>query len=140
MISIDYPSTFEDGPVNLDGYTDTLPPGLGSGWIIDESFHDQWDLRLGSSLDLLDKAVGAPGRLDMFIHDSDHTYETMWFEFETAWPSLREGGILLADNVETNTSFFDFCRKVNRIPYILPADPDHLQPLESGIRVGLIIK
>ncbi len=42
----------------------------------------------------------------------------MMWEFETAWPANRPGGLLLSDDVLDNTSFFDFCgnkglRRVN---------------------------
>lgn len=138
--SIDYPSTFEKGPVNEDGYTDTLPPGLGPGWMVEGSLRDRWSLRLGPSRERLPELIAEGHSIDFFVHDSEHTYETMWFEFETAWDGLSEGGILLVDNVGSNTSFFDFCRRVTRIPYLLPPDPDHMQPGEAGIRVGIIRK
>ncbi|MEQ8667390.1 MAG: class I SAM-dependent methyltransferase [Rhodospirillales bacterium] len=138
--SIDYPSTFEDGPVNEDGYTDTLPPNLTSGWIIDESLRSCWSLKQGPSSDLLPQVLGVHDQIDWFIHDSDHSYANMAQEFEQAWPAIRSGGILLADNIDTNTAFFDFCRRVDKVPYVLPADPDHLKPLDAGIRVGLIVK
>ena len=140
MISIDFPSTYEGGPSNRDGYQDTLPPSMPSGWIVGEEYQKFWELKLGDSRDLLEDAIGAEGSVDMFIHDSDHTYEVMWFEFNVAWRGLRSGGVLLADNIESNTAFFDFCLKVGRIPLILPADPEHLEAGDAGIRVGIIKK
>jgi hypothetical protein len=140
MISIDFPSTFEGGPSNKDGYKDTLPPNMPPGWIVGDEYRKFWELRLGDSQDLLEDAVGVDGSVDMFIHDSDHTYEVMWFEFNAAWRGLRKGGILLADNIESNTAFFDFCLKVDRVPFVLPADPEHLKFGDAGIRVGIIQK
>jgi hypothetical protein len=110
------------------------------GWVVDESLRPLWQLRLGPSADLLPGICRDAAPIDIFLHDSEHTYATMQFEFETAWPAVRPGGLLIADNIDCNTSFFDFCRQVNRIPYIAPVDPDHLRPAVTGIRFGLIQK
>jgi hypothetical protein len=34
----------------------------------------------------------------------------MMFEFKAAWAFLKEGGILLADDITTNNSFKDFIK------------------------------
>lgn len=140
LFSVDYPSTFDDGPSNVDGFTDTLPPGMGPGWAVPPALRSQWDLRLGKSGDLLPVILAEAGPVDLFVHDSDHTFETMTMEFEAIWPRLREGGILVADNIDCNTSFFDFARRVGRIPYVAPVDPDHVTPGLSGIRFGVLKK
>ena len=64
----------------------------------------------------------------------------MTFEFETAWPALRRGGVLVADNIDANTAFFDFSRVVQRVPFVMPRDPDQRVPGGPGIRFGLIRK
>lgn len=48
------------------------------------------------------------GSIGAFIHDSHHTYEHMLWEFETAYPRLIDGGLLLADDVVWNNAFLDF--------------------------------
>ena len=140
LISIDLPSTFEGGPANKDGYLDTLPPGKCPGWLIPERLEKNWILKIGASVDVLPLLFNAQREIELFVHDSEHTYETMSFEFHSAWEVLLTGGFLVADNIEANTSFFDFCRKVDRVPYVLPVDPDHLELREPGIRVGVIRK
>ncbi len=140
LISIDAPSTQGDGPANDDGFVELLPPGLGAGWIVPPAHRACWDLHIGRSTDLLPGILGQRESLDLFVHDSEHTPHTMLFEFETAWPALRPGGVLLADNIDTNTAFFDFARQVSRQPHILPVDPDHYTPGGSGIRFGILRK
>lgn len=140
MISLDLPSYFDEGPANMDGYVDILPRGREPGWLVPERLRPHWTLKLGASRDLLQESVDELGSLDLFVHDSEHTHQTMTFEFETVWPSLRDGGVLIADNIDSNTSFFDFCQTVDRVPHVLPADPDHIAPGESGIRVGILRK
>jgi predicted O-methyltransferase YrrM len=41
----------------------------------------------------------------------------MTWEFETAFPALKPGGLILSDDVLANPSFFDFCRKQNLAHY-----------------------
>lgn len=139
LVSIDLPSLFEEGPANRDGYTDTLPPGLLSGWAIPPSLRSRWTLRRGCSRDELPPICEA-GALDYFVHDSEHTDATMRFEFECAWAALASDGILVADNIDQNNTFFEFCRLVRRYPYVAPVDPIHRQGACSGIRFGVIRK
>jgi predicted O-methyltransferase YrrM len=49
--------------------------------------------------------------MDIFIHDSLHTYEHMIWEFEASYPSLRVGGLLFADDALWNHAFSDFARR-----------------------------
>jgi len=120
LTSIDLPSLARTGPSNKDGYNDTLPENRKTGWLVPSRLKDRWDLRLGASIDVLPKVLESCSSIDMFIHDSEHSYETMWFELTAAWGSLREGGVLICDNVEANTAFYDFCRRVDRMPLVLP--------------------
>ena len=46
--------------------------------------------------------------IDIFIHDSLHTPQTMKYEFEKAWPFMRSGALLISDDVEGNSAFVDF--------------------------------
>jgi predicted O-methyltransferase YrrM len=47
-------------------------------------------------------------RIDIFLHDSEHSYQNMLWEFQTAWSYLKSGGLLLAHNIDTNDAFSDF--------------------------------
>jgi hypothetical protein len=44
----------------------------------------------------------------IFFHDSDHSYENMFYEFTAAWKILKPIAIL-SDDVNLNKSFSDFC-------------------------------
>lgn len=120
LISIDFPSYSETGPANNDGYNATLPINHEPGWIVPDRLRGQWDLYLGKSVDILSKLDKEINGMDLFCHDSEHTYSTMWSELNFAWDRLAPQGILVCDNIEANTAFFDFCRRVNRIPLVLP--------------------
>lgn len=137
LISIDLPSYAETGPANVDGYTGTLPPGREPGWLVPDDLRHRWDLRLGASLDVLPGVLDEVGALDVFLHDSDHTHETMSGEFALAWPRLREGGALIADDSTDNTAFAELCARVGREPLLFP-NPNE-QPHDEA-RCGLILK
>jgi predicted O-methyltransferase YrrM len=137
LLSIDYPSYFDSGPSNKDGYLDTLPPKKEPGWIVSDENIKKWDLRLGKSIDVLPKLDKSDLPIDIFLHDSEHTYETMTFEMEFAWKNMSPGGILIVDNIDNNESFYDFCKKKERTPLLLPV-PDNSSTFE--IRFGLLTK
>jgi predicted O-methyltransferase YrrM len=69
---------------------------------------DRWELTLGRSSDKLPALLKTLGPIDIFFHDSEHTYDNMVWEFQTVWPGLKPGGKLLAHNVDKNTAFADF--------------------------------
>jgi hypothetical protein len=85
---------------------------------------------LGSSRDLLAKTLDEDP-IGLFLHDSEHIYETMSFELMAAWPALGSGGFVVCDNIDTNVAFFDFCRHVNRTPFVI--SQDRHGPIRFGI-------
>jgi len=135
--SIDAPSFFETGPISQDGYQETLPPGRKPGWIVPNSLRKLWDLRLGKSRELLPKLSKEVKSWDFFCHDSEHTYENMSFELNIAWDALKNGGIIICDNIEANNSFKDFCKKIKKDPLLLEA-PN--RTFSNLLRFGLIVK
>jgi len=82
--------------------------GKQSGWLVPDLLRRRWDLRLGTSKDLLPPLLEELGSIDCFLHDSDHSYECMRFEFRTAWPRLRPGGLFFSHDVGQNLSFLEF--------------------------------
>jgi len=62
------------------------------------------------------------------MHDSEHSYECMTFEYREAFPHLKTGAPLVSDDINHNKSFYDFAKKENR------------QVLRLAKRTGIIIK
>lgn len=58
-------------------------------------------------------------KVDIFLHDSRHTYRTMMGEYTIVWPHLTEGGLLLSDDVVENDAFIDFAERVRITPVII---------------------
>ena len=101
LFSIDMP--------NLDPLA-RLPEGKNVGWLVPNDLKERWHLTLGLSKDKLKPLLQELGSIDLFLHDSEHSYENMMFEFKTAYSFLRKGGILLADDITVNNAFRDFVR------------------------------
>jgi len=52
-----------------------------------------------------------PSLIDMFLHDSSHSYRHMLWEFRQFWPRLRDGGLLVSHDVQMNAAFAEFVTK-----------------------------
>jgi len=141
LLSIDYPSYFNQVPTNQDGHYDSLPKDKEPGWLIPENLVENWEILLGKSSEILPKVLRKKEKIDIFLHDSEHTYDTMFLEFNLVWPRLRKGGLLIADNIIDNTAFFDFCNKVSTSPLIYSDLYYHIDTsLPLPIRFGIIQK
>lgn len=78
-----------------------FPHGMSSGWAIPDHLRDRWELKLGSSKEVLLPLLEKLKTIDIFLHDSLHTYEHMMFEFQTSWEFLKKDGLLLSDDIQT---------------------------------------
>jgi predicted O-methyltransferase YrrM len=96
-----------------------IPPGKEPGWMVPTELRDRWHLLLGRSQDELPPLLERLGSIDFFMHDSEHSYECMNFEFRAAWDALREGGVLVADDVSVNSAWVEFVGEVEREPEAL---------------------
>ncbi|NDB89160.1 MAG: class I SAM-dependent methyltransferase, partial [Thaumarchaeota archaeon] len=102
------------------------------GSVIPSSLKNRWDFNFGSATDKLNNVLSSLGSVDIFLHDSLHTYKNMMFEFETAWPYIAPGGFLISDDIGDNNAFYDFCTKMNLDSIILKQ--------KSGSYLGLVQK
>lgn len=94
LASVDLP------PLDVDANVDRFV-----GIVVPDSLRRRWDLRLGASRRLLAEMVSNTVGLGMFVHDSAHTYRNMRREFQTALPHLQQGGMIVADDVQSNQAF-----------------------------------
>lgn len=113
LVSIDLPE-FAEAERNTETFWEgkggaVVPPGKSSGWLVPDARRDRWRLVLGRSGELLPAEL-APG-CDIFIHDSEHSYQNQLFEFRAGWAALRPGGVLVATDINWSSAFDDFCRE-----------------------------
>lgn len=81
---------------------------------VSDDLKDRWTLVLGDSKIELPKLLKKIGRVNLFIHDSLHTYEHMLMEFKAALPYSN---IIFSDDIFWNHAFMEACN--GRRYYIL---------------------
>ena len=89
------------------------------GSIIPDPLRLRWNLFFGSSSDSLKNSLKKIENLDIFFHDSLHTYHNMMFEFKTVFPYIKRNGWILSDDIVDNNAFYDFYNSHDIIPQIL---------------------
>lgn len=97
LTSIDLPNPegkqLQDGSFTTTGQREV-------GWMVPEYLRPHWKLILGDSRKELPKVVRNLIHIDIFFHDSLHTYEHVKFEIETVCEKMKTG-LLIIDNLET---------------------------------------
>lgn len=82
------------------------------GALVNEEERAEWDLRV----------LRPNFALDLFIHDSDHSYLWMRREFAVAAERISAGGWMMSDDVDASYAFAEFCAAASRFPvYLLDA-------------------
>lgn len=117
LISIDMPNYEEELMKTQPGYLENpqaiIPEGKETGWVVPHDLRERWVLKLGLVKDLLTPTLDEL-TIDIFLHDSEHSYDNMMFEFVNAWKTMKDGGVLLSHDITWNSSFADFAKKVGR--------------------------
>lgn len=110
LVSIDLPAAGSiEGSTNWMTET-TLPPNCQPGWIVPDYLIERYRLVLGDSKDTLPLLLEQYPGIDIFLHDSLHTFEHQYFEYTQVWPHLCEGGLLLSDDIFWSPAFHKFCK------------------------------
>jgi hypothetical protein len=81
------------------------------GVAVPDALRGRWRLQRGTSASVLPRLLRETRTVDLFVHDSLHTHKNMRREFDTIWPHLRNGALLLADDVERNRAFDELRQK-----------------------------
>lgn len=102
------------------------------GSIIPENLKKNWNLVVGKSSEKLQEIFEELDKIDIFIHDSSHTYKNMMFEFNIAIKNIKKNGMIISDDVLGNDAFYDFTYTNNLKNYVVK--------VEEGVGLGIIIK
>lgn len=104
------------------------------GALVTDALGTRWDKRI---LDgrrpnaALREVLREFGPLDAYLHDADHRYLGQRLEYETVWPCLRTGGVMITDDVDCSQAFIEFVRRVGIRPLVL------LEPQKAA---GVLVK
>lgn len=78
------------------------------GWLIPTQLKQRWHLIRGLSTDFLPKILPELGNIDVFVHDSLHTFRNMRQEFEIVTPYLGRPAAVVSDDIEGNSAFLEW--------------------------------
>jgi hypothetical protein len=95
---------------NGHGRLTTIDIEPEAGYLIGEPWANAVDRRIGSSIDVLEDLRD----VDMFLHDSLHTYDYETKELAAVEPNLRVGAIILSDNAHASSALSDWAERTGR--------------------------
>jgi predicted O-methyltransferase YrrM len=91
-----------------------IPYGKGDkelGFVIPEGMKSRLHYVKGTSREMLAKVLKSLKSVDIFFHDSDHTYDNIMFELNTVWPKLSSSSLILIDNYDWTEAPVDFANE-----------------------------
>ncbi len=97
-------------------HLDSLPAGKMSGYLVPEKLKRNWFLLLGNTKAVLPKLLRKLGKIDIFLHDSEHSYKNMMFEYKQSWPYIKKGGYLISDDINYTEAWRKFTKSKNLHP------------------------
>ena len=113
LFSIDKPE-FEGDLSSVNQGEAFIPQDLEAGWLVPDSLRRLWTLRLGDAAELLPVLQTELKEIDIFFHDSLHTYEHVKFELESARHWVKTQGIILCDDIQYSEAFFETASESDR--------------------------
>ena len=97
-------------------------------FFIPQRLTNRWRLIIGDSTRVLPQLLARLERIDLFHHDSLHSYEHMMWEYDTAFPHLHAGGVLSSHDVRT---IVDMRRPFQQNPFTVFCDKHGLRSVVS---------
>ncbi|MBL01254.1 MAG: hypothetical protein CL774_02025 [Chloroflexi bacterium] len=88
------------------------------GYLIPSQLKERWDLLIGPSKKILPNLLSELSVIDIFIHDSRHSFSNQLYEYETSWPSIKNQGFLISDDI-SNDAFIKFSKNNDRKPILI---------------------
>lgn len=78
------------------------------GFLVPEHLSEYWELVLGDSVEQMADRLPDERDVELFYHDSLHTYDHMMAEFETVLSFMAGGGVLMSEDIDENDAWTDF--------------------------------
>ena len=118
--------------IDLGNSTDEPP----NDFFVPQQLTDRLRLIIGDSTQVLPQLLARLERIDLFLHDSLHSYEHMMWEYDTAFPHLHADGALSSHDVRT---IVDLRRPFQPNPFAVFCDRHRLRSVVSG-NVGIALR
>lgn len=93
-----------------------VPYGRGDreiGFVIPNRLKSNLEHVKGLSTAKLKPVLASLSKVDVFFHDSDHSYENVIFELKSVWPKVKGDPCILIDNYDWSDAPVDFAKEKN---------------------------
>jgi len=100
------------------------------GWVVPENLKSRWKLYLGPTSEHLPGICQRLDNIDLFIHDSDHSYDTMKLECELI-QKYHSDAVIVIDDYYANNYAFDFQKQTGRNLFEIDDINDDLQSCQG---------
>jgi predicted O-methyltransferase YrrM len=117
LVSIDLP----DSKIGEErhpgvGETELYNSQVQPGFLVPPGLRSRWRLIEGSSLDEIPRLEGV---FDLYLHDSEHSFDFLQREIELAHSKLAPGAVLIVDDIDWSNAFYGFCAARQYVPLLL---------------------
>lgn len=102
------------------------------GCVVPDYLRPRWSLMRRADRDGLPRILKQLDGIDLAHYDSDKSYNGRIYGYTGIWSKLRQGGVLVSDDIGDNLAFRDFSALVNRRSLVLSKSENDY--------VGLLIK
>lgn len=101
------------------------------GCVVPQNLKNNWKLFRFADKESLPKIFKEQNSFDFIHYDSDKSYNGRMWAYPILWEKLRNGGVLMSDDIGDNAAFMDYCINNKLEPVIVGFD---------GKFAGFIIK
>lgn len=99
-------------------YFRTSEPERHVGVLVPDDLRHRWTLLLGGDRANLPEILRSVERVDLFHYDSDKSYGGRRFAMELVAPRLADGAVVLMDDIQDNTYFYDHVT-ASGVPFVV---------------------
>jgi predicted O-methyltransferase YrrM len=105
---------------NKQGQLHSVEISEDVGCLLSEEDKKNWHLHVtDGSKRAFTQIVSSLSPIDLFVHDSDHSYWWHYFELESVHRHLARTGIVASDDCDKSYAFLDFCEALGKKPLLL---------------------
>lgn len=83
------------------------------GFFVPENLRDRWRLVKGDAIEELHEHGESLAPVDVFYHDSKHTYEFIWNELQAVRPHMADNGLIACEDIDGMSVWSDILAEWN---------------------------
>ena len=103
------------------------------GCVVPAGLCSRWRIIRYADREAIPRALRRLRTIDVCHYDSDKHYEAKRWAFARLWEALRPGGYFIADDIEDDLAFHDFCRAIGAEPIVAQTSVDFSTTLDGPV-------